>query len=296
MVSILAALSACNKRAEVDDAKLTSLANKPRMLFLVFGDRAEPRALPIAVLAGSSVKPIVLDSSGWHNFDKLYFAAAAKLVLYRDASVIGNIGIRRGMWSERPPLYKLPNCRQLRPLAAVSLDSIALPPVMAEMLATSDPVLAPAQRPTPAGGEMDSARALGVRVSQREGITNSARGELDEVLNVVQAGVGSRPTIVGSYIERGSGMHGNPRQVFAIGDYSDAQHAYQQTFVHVPGDSIREFRRYIDHLDLTGDGIDEIVLEGWSVSGDSNLIILSYRSGHWREIARGPASWCDLSH
>jgi hypothetical protein len=67
-----------------------------------------------------------------------------------------------------------------------------------------------------------------------------------------------------------------------------------QSYTHVPAprDSAREYRRLIDHLDLTGDGVDEIVLEGWRTGSDSYLIFLQYRDGHWREIARSATSWC----
>jgi hypothetical protein len=60
----------------------------------------------------------------------------------------------------------------------------------------------------------------------------------------------------------------------------------------VPQDTVREYRRLIDHLDLTGDGVDEIVLEGWHTGSDSFLVFLHYHDGHWREIARGATSWC----
>jgi hypothetical protein len=136
------------------------------------------------------------------------------------------------------------------------MDSAPPNVVMLELLATSDPLPVAPPRPAQVPADIDSARALAVRVSQHEGLTNTARSELDEVLNSFYTGVSPHPTVTGSYLERGSGVNGKPRHVFVIGDYVEAAHAYVQTYVHVPQDTAREYRRLIDHLDLTGDGVD----------------------------------------
>ena len=292
---MLVLATGCSKRAADDatDAKLTSLAGKPKTLFFLFGDKADPRILPLATLANGQIKPIVLDSSGWRNFDHLYFASGTHLPLYSGGKQIGDAVIRRGMWDGSEALYKLPNCRSPRPLAAATLDSSAVSAVMVELLATSDALPVAPPRPAPLPAETDSARALTIRVAQHEGLTSTARGELDEVLNTFATGATPHATVTGSYLERGSGVTGKPRHVFVIGDLVDSTKGYVQTFVHVPSDSTREFRRLIDHVDLTGDGVDEIVLEGWRNGSDSFLVFLQYKDGHWREIARGATSWCD---
>ena len=291
-VSILTFASACNKRgSDAHEAQQTSLAGKPRMLFFLFGDKADPRVLPVALIAGNTVQPIKLDSSGWHTFDKLYFGAASAMPLYQDGKSIGTAVVKRGMWSGEA-LYKLPRCRSPRPLAAVTLAASPAPAVMLELLATSDTLAATPPRTAPVAADTDSARALLVRSSQREGLTATARGELDEVLTVIPTGATAHPTLVGSYMERGSAITGKPRHVFAIGDYVEASKGYAQSFVHGARDTVPEFRRYLDHLDLTGDGVDEIVLEGWRTGGDSFLVILQYTNGRWREIARTAPSWC----
>ena len=293
--SMLIFATGCNKRASDDasDAAQTSLAGRPRTLLFLFGDKADPRILPLATLANGKINPIVLDSSGWRNFDHLYFAPGARLPLYAGGKLIGDAVVRRGMWEGNDALYKLPNCRSLRPLAAATLDSIAVSPLMLELLATSDALPVAPPRPASLPADTDSARALTIRVAQHEGLTSTARGELDEVLNSFATGATTHATVTGSYMERGSGVTGKPRHVFVIGDLVDSTKGYVQTLVHVPLDSTREFRRFIDHVDLTGDGTDEIVLEGWRNGGDSYLVFLQYKAGRWREIARGATSWCD---
>jgi hypothetical protein len=294
--SILTFAAGCNKRppVEVKEPPRTSLAGKPRALLFVFGDRADPRVLPVATLSDGEVKQITLDSMGWRSFDHIYFPAGAKLTTYAGGKATGDALVRRGMWEGKDALYKLPACRSLRPLAAATVDSAPANIVMLELLATSDPLPVAPPHPAQVPADLDSARALAIRVSQHEGLTSTARSELDEVLNSFYTGASQHPTVMGSYLERGSGLGGTPRHVFVIGDYDEATHGYVQSYTHVPAphDTSREYRRLIDHLDLTGDGVDEIVLEGWHVGGDSYLIFLQYHDGHWREIARSATSWC----
>jgi hypothetical protein len=294
-LSILVLASACDKRGAADKSApvKTSLANKPRSLMLLFGERGDPRVIPLALLTDGKISPITLDADGWREFDNQYFTPAAHLALYQGGVAIGDAVVRRGMWAGgEAPLYKLPGCQALRPLAAVTIDTTVNAAVSLELLATSEPLPTLPTRPAPTAADLDSARALAVRVAMHEGLTTSARSELDEVVQAIQTGATARPTLVGSFIERGSGLNGKPRHVFMLGDYVDSTKSYLQTFVHVPGDSVREFRRFIDHADLTGDGVDEIALEGWHTGGDSYLIFLQYQNGRWREMARGVTSWC----
>ncbi|MEO8622699.1 MAG: hypothetical protein ABI625_16630 [bacterium] len=294
VASILSLAAGCDKRTAdtVKEPAQTSLANKPKALFFLFGDKSDPRVLPLATLVDGKIKPIELDAAGWRNFDQLYFAPGARLPLLQAGASVGDAVVRRGMWDGKDALYKLPACHALRPLAAVTLSGNPTQAVMLELLATSDALPTSPVRPAPTKADSDSAAAFAFRGGQHEGLTNSARAELDEVLAELPTGATSHPTLVGSYMERGSGVNGKPRHVFIIGDYSDSTKSYVQSFVHVPGDSVREFRRLIDHADLTGDGVDEIVLEGWRNGGDSFLVFMQYKLGHWREIARGATSWC----
>ena len=106
----------------------------------------------------------------------------------------------------------------------------------------------------------------------------------------IHAGATRAPTLIASFMERGGGIQGRPRHLFVLADSTAA--GYTPTFVHSADDSIPEFRRYIDHADITGDGVDELLLEGWENGGDSFLLFLRFTNGRWREMARGESSWC----
>src|SRR4051812_724273 len=289
VAGILSLATACDKQAPA--AQPMGMSGKPNVLFLLFGDKSDPRLLPIATIIGGKVKPLALDEPAWRGFDSAYFSAGTRVPLYAHGERLGDAVVRRGMWDGKDALYKLPGCRALRPMAAVTLSSKPVNAVMLEMLATSDSLLVSKPRVVTKADE-DSAAAVLVRIGQHEGLTASARSELDVQTQALATGATTHPTLVGAYMERGSGVNGKPRHLFILADYSDSAKAYVKSFVHVPGDSTREFRRLIDHVDLTDDGVDEIVLEGWRLGSDSFLVILRYTDGRWHEVARGATSWC----
>ena len=291
LATILTATTGCDKQAETAEVvHRTNLASRPNVVFLLFGDRSDPRLLPVATTIDGQVDPVSLDPQGWHEFDHLYFRPGTQISLYRDGRPDGDGEIRRGMWDATGPLYTLPRCRALKPLAAVKTRPSDAADVMLERLATSGRLATGPDRGPIPNSALDSARAVALRVAQREGITRNARAGLDLAVQAVHTGATSRPTLVASYMERGGGIQGHPRHVFVLADHQDG--AYDPTFVHSADDSIPEFRRFIDHVDITGDGVDELLLEGWANGGDSFLLFLRYTNGRWRELARGETSWC----
>jgi hypothetical protein len=283
----------CDKHAEGEAAPVkqqTSLAGKPTVLFLVFGDHNDPRLLPVATIGHGRITPVTLDADGWRKFDGLYFKASSQMSVYRHGASLGNAVVRRGMWEGDEPLYKLPGCKALRPLAAATLASAPSDVVTLELLGTSDPLPLGTNHPEASAALLDSAREVTARVAGREGLTATDRADLELTVHAFHTGATSRPTLVGSYSERG-GTSANARHVFMIADSATAG-GYDASFVHATNDSAPEFRRLIDHVDLTGDGVDEMVLEGWRAGGDTYLVIMKYSGGRWSEVARGGTSWC----
>jgi hypothetical protein len=291
LASILIPALGCDKNAETAEVvHHTSLAGKPNVVFLLFGDRSDPRLLPVATTIEGQVAPVSLDARGWRDFDHLYFRPGTPLSLYRDGRPDGEVTIRRGMWDDTGPLYTLPGCHAVKPLAAVRARDDGSQDVMLERVATSQPLAQPGERPPVPAGALDSARAVAMRVAQHEGLTHNARAELDLAVSAIATGATRWPTLVASFMERGGGINGHPRHLFLVAD--SAAGGYAPTFVHIADDSVPEFRRLIEHADVTGDGVDELLLEGWEHGGDSYLLFLRYVNGKWREMARGEASWC----
>ena len=292
LASILTATTGCDKHAETAEVvHRTSLANRPNVVFLLFGDQSDPRLMPVVTTIQGQVAPVSLDAQGWRQFDHIYFRPGTQLSLYHDGRPDGQGRIRRGMWDATGPLYTLPGCHAVKPLAAlVPRPSGSDGVVMLERIATSDPIAPAPDRGSVSPSALDTARAIALKVSQHEGITRNARAGLDLAVFAIHAGATRAPTLIASYMERGGGIQGRPRHLFVLADSTAG--GYAPTFVHSADDSLPEFRRYIDHADITGDGVDELLLEGWKNGGDSFLLFLRYTNGKWREMARGESSWC----
>ena len=285
-------------QAAVPASEQLDLSSKPEILFQVFGERDDPRIIPIATIDQGRLKPIVLSAAGWKQFDAIYFRSGTSYSLFRDGRPAGTVEIRQGMWEKANPLYSLPRCELLTPLAAVTMDNSLRTGYTVEYLAsTANLGAAPSGKPFTADQAETAARALGSAVGIDAGISRRTLDSLDFRAVSIMTGTTEAPTIVASYVDPGaemsSGSEGKTAHVFAIGD-RDAAGGYQASFTHTVNGSVSsaEYRRYVDHLDVDGDGVDEIVLEGWESGGDTFLSVLSYDSGRWRESYRARSSWC----
>src|SRR5688572_22686226 len=116
-----------------------NLARRPDIVFQLFGERDDARMVPLAAIVDGMLKPIELTASGWREFDAMYTRSNKSYALYRDGVSIGEVRVRRGMWERSTePLYTLPGCRLVMPLAAVSLEtSVRLSFTVEALAATS---------------------------------------------------------------------------------------------------------------------------------------------------------------
>lgn len=273
------------------------LTAKPDILFQVFGEREDPRMIPVAVLRDGTIGRIELDADGWRAFDGLYTRSTAKVTLYQDGRAAGGATVRQGMWEkEGEPLYSLPSCRVLTPLAAMTLDAGVKAGYTVEYLASNAQLGRERTGPSmPADVANRAAREVAYGVGDRATIPASSLDSLDFRAVAIHTGATPEPTLVASFIDPGASegaAEGDARHVFAIADRAGDR--YAATFAHaVNGPAANAmYRRYVDHLDLTGDGIDEIILEGWVSGGDTYLMVLGHKDGAWSEVFRGRSSWC----
>jgi hypothetical protein len=312
LATILIAATACDKAKELANAATSAggaqaaeplpaerldLSRKPDILFQVFGEKDDPRMIPVAALVARTIKPIVLTGSGWRQFDALYQRSGSTYAVYRDGRRVGAARVKQGMW-EVPdqPLYSLPSCEQLTPLASVATSgdigngfTVELFASSARLAAAHGKGMAPAQASA-------TARAVGRSVAAANEISAEALDSLDFRGLAISTGATTEPTIISSYMpsnaEERANSDGTTTHLFAIADRTAA--GYETTYMHaVKGAAASaEYRRYVDHLDLTGDGVDEILLEGWQYGGDTQLLVLGFHGGRWTEVFRGRPNWC----
>ena len=284
--------------AEPPAAEQLDLSRRPTILFQVFGEHDDPRMIPVAAIVGGAPRRIVLSSQKWRAFDTLYTPAGAEIPLYRDGARAGTARVKRGMWDKGAALYSLPGCKRLTPLAAVEAVGVPAAEYTLEYLAASTQLggAHPGVGDVRGGDAARLARTIGEAVVKEEGITRAMLADLDLRAIAVPTGTTKEPTLVAAFMPPPS-LHADSRtqtttHVFALADARPDGYAvtYRHTAHGPTADA--EFRRYVDHLDVDGDGVDEIVLEAWRTGSDSHLLILSFRDGQWREVFATSGNWC----
>ena len=268
---------------------------RPDVVFQLFGERDDPRMVPVAAIVDGMLKPIELTASGWREFDAMYTRANKTYPLYRDGEAIGEVRVRRGMWERaNDPLYTLPGCPLTTPLSAVSLETSSRLSYTIEALATTPGIAVRPKQPVKLVKSVEArARAAAYDVARSAGIDTSSLRPSAFHFTAINTGATRGATLVASFLDpEASDRSGYTSHVFALAD--DRGTGYEPTFKHTTAGTVAsgEFRRYIDHLDVNGDGIDEIVLEGWQFAGETFVSVLGYANGEWSEVFRGRSSWC----
>jgi hypothetical protein len=272
-----------------------NLARRPDVLFQLFGERDDARMVPVAAIIDGALKPIELTESGWREFDAMYTRSNRSYPLYRDGAAIGEVRVRRGMWERRDqPLYTLPGCRLVTPLSAVSLETSARLSYTVEALVVTPGIHVEPKAPVKPTNALEArARRAAYEAAQNAGIDTASLSSTGFHSVAINTGATNAPTLVASFLDpESSDRNGTTSHIVMIAD--DAGSGYHPTFRHTASGPVTgaEFRRYVDHLDVNGDGVDEIMLEGWQFAGETFLSILGYANGEWREVFRGRSSWC----
>jgi hypothetical protein len=262
----------------------------------VFGERGDARMLPVATLKGGRLQAIRGPAETWRAFDRNYSQAGLRYTLYQDGAAAGTVEIARGMWTGSKPLYTLPGCTQPTPLARVRVDASVSTGYTVEFLA-SNAALGRRERPRGAtAGAAPQARTMALAAGARSGIARSTLDSLDFRGVAIHTGATSAATLIGSFVDPGAGLvedaRGAAAQVFVIADRGTR--GYAPTLEHVvrAGSDAAEYVRYVDHLDVDADGIDELFVERWRFGGRTALAVLAYRSGRWTEVFRARENWC----
>ncbi len=316
MLVTLTALAGCDKASALERiwrprdsraaparaAAVLDSSPPPHLLFEVFGDRSDPRMVPVAVLDGKAVRNIDLSPIDWARFDRRFDRPGTAYTLYQDGRSVGSATVTHGMWDNPDkPLYQLPNCHHALPLATVRIDSTAPEGLAAEFLASnvslsSATATAPVNLTTPIA--IDVARRLALQVGREAKIPRARLDSLDFHAAAIHTGTTAEPTLIASFVDPAavSPAHGaKTTYVFVIADKTGF--GYRPTYrLTVNGPSVgATYRRYIDHVDLDGDGIDELVLETWTYGGDAYITVMQWDRGSWHEVFRGARNWC-LDH
>jgi hypothetical protein len=300
IASILAFTIGCDKATDesVPVVPLTDLSASPTVLFQVFGARDGPRAVPIAIVAKGNLSLITLDAAGWHALDSMVFTPGNRLAIYHRGQDIGYAEVVRGMWpDDDDALYSLPGCRVPIPQANLRLDATVPLEESVELLASSVPFAQPAAtRPLPDAAESQGLTIAGAVAAEAE-IGQEELAGLDFHARWIRTGAGfAGRTLLASYLDPAGGDAGpgagHSTNVFVLAE--DSAGVLTTSFRHTASGEARtvESFRLMNHADLDGDGVAEIIAEAWKFGGVTDLVMLKYGAGRWRETVRIKMDWC----
>lgn len=302
IASILTLLLACDKPQQavpdVPDAPLSVVSDTSSIFFQVYGAREEPRLAPFAIVENGRLAPISLDNDGWRRVDETFFAVGRKLPLYRDGVAIGDVEIVRRMWDPTDgTLYSLPGCSEVLPQAQGKLVMANRAETSIEFLASSTPLKQKADtRPLPKEPEAQ-ARTVASAVAAAEQVGPEELAHLDFIGRWLRTGAGREGrTLLATFVdpEAGDAGPGAGHTVSLLALAEDSAGTLATSYQHVAQGEARgvEFRRLVNHADLDGDGIDEIILESWRYAATPEVVVLKYAAGKWSESFRVSQNWC----
>lgn len=306
---ILAGASGCDKAKDLLQAgqaavppqvapeEALKLDAHPIILFQIFGERSAPRMIPIAALREGRLDTIRLDQRGWSRFDELYLRAGVSYTIYNGGQSRGKLTVNQGMWERPESIYSLPGCRTLTPIAAVSVNADVRGSFTVELLASNGELGAPRTGPVPSTAQISAlTRRLAAEAGETVGISQALLDSLDFHARAINTGR-QYPTLIASFIdpsaETARSSTARAAHMFMVAD-ADVEGNYYSTYVHATNGPLAgsEYRRFFDHLDVTGDGLDEIIVEGWQFGGDTFLAVLELRDTGWQEVFRTRSNWC----
>lgn len=286
------------EEASPPEAPLTDITDSTTVLFQVFGDRTDLKAAPLALVENGQLRKFNLDATGWRFLDSVFFAMGREMPIYRFGSQVGMVQVVRGMWpTDSAPFYTLPGCRDVVPQAALRFRTTGAATENLEFLASSVPL----RQPPEVGAVPTDAEALARRLADTAGVQNGAGIEelqrLEFISRWMRTGAGAqRRTLMGNYVDPDAGDAGPGAGVSAsvLILAEDSARTMIVTYSHVASGEARgvEFQRLVNHADLDGDGVDEIVLEAWKYAQTPEFVVLRRAGARWTEAFRVSENWC----
>lgn len=304
IASILALLSACDKPQEqatpdVAAAPLTAVSPTSTLLFQVYGSKDAPRIAPIAIVEHGGIAPIALDAAGWKSVDSMFFATGTKLPIYRDGGEKGMIEVVRGMWpAGDTALYSLPGCSALVPQALGRLAAQGFVEASVEYLASTTPLVQTVEPRIAPVDARTTARSFANTIAASADVGNEELASLEFVARWLRTGAGPKGrTLLASFIDPNAGDTGpgagHTVMLLALAE-EDSSGALASSYQHVSQGEGRtvDFQRLVNHADLDGDGVDELLMERWRYAAVPELVVLKRTGGKWTEVFRHSENWC----
>ncbi|HJQ34849.1 MAG TPA: hypothetical protein VJ866_22050 [Pyrinomonadaceae bacterium] len=278
---------ACAQAAAVGARRQqTAAARAARtVLFAVEKYEANVTMEPIVIYErGAYAKPPVDDEAGSQAFTREFFRAGRQFRLLSGGGDAGTVTVKKAME---------PGCVFLA--AEVSVETQARLGGRVQALATDSSTLGRGASSRRAPTEAERARAIELARAAyaKNGAPAALVGKM-EVANLTATDLDrdGREELIGSFVvEKKSETAGDAWTLFLIiepegGTFKTAWEWFHHGFEGEYAD-----RRYVDQIDLDGDGVGEVVVEG-SYYESNDYIIYKKQQGRWRPVYQGGGGGC----
>jgi hypothetical protein len=272
------------------------LAGDATILFRLVQSNVGPTAVPVFTIGPNGIRLLRMGDRGWRALDLQRMASGNTLYANRFGRTAGTAEFVRGMWEQAQPLDSLPGCPTLIPAGLMRLgvsDGV-------QLLTTRPlPPLRYDARLSPA--ELEQAIApVPTLVAPTLGVSPGTIGRYRREVHQVVSGSGPAPTIVITYddpdqVPDSIGPIGQrPRHLTVILDKGLYGYRTSYTYATVGNAKSPPRLRFIDYLDVDGDGLAELFFGVQLAKFPLYTVVMRFESERWREVLRNPRGRCDV--
>ncbi len=267
----------------------TLLASDPGVVFrLVHDNDNNTLIFPIGTIGGSGARELKLSRRGWSAFDLKYLHSAAQVVVTRNGRATSDMLRHRGFWE--PQALDTMLVRACRP-------GVPIPFALAEVrgnkafIATNAPPVPLKYSAQISEGELRSAlSAIPLLIAPTVGISPTQLARYERRVSQVVSAAGPHPTLVVSYDDPIAApdsllpMTERPRQFIVVLD--KGVYGYKPSWTYKTLGNMRDVAplRFLDALDVNGDGLVELFFGLRDAPNAINTRILRFETDAWRDM------------
>jgi len=278
---------ACAQAAAVGARRTQAAASRAARTVLFAVEKYETNVTmePIVIYErGAYAKPPVDDEAGSKAFTRDFFRAGRQFRLLSGGGDAGTVTVKKALE---------PGCVFLA--AEVSVETQARLGGRVQALATDSSTLGrgASSRRAPTDAERARAIELARAAYAKNGVSAAFVGKM-EVANLTATDLDrdGREELIGSFvIEKKSETAGDAWTLFLIIEPDANTFKTAWEWFHHGYEGEYADRRYVDQVDLDGDGVGEVVAEG-SYYESNDYVIYKKQQGRWRPVYQGGGGGC----
>lgn len=270
------------------------LENKPGVVFrLMPVNDTLAQVVPVASMGAQGARTIRMGDRGWRAFDLTYLQSDVPLHAVRRGRTSGGIASHRGFWEPSPRDTAKAPCQALFPTGYARISDRQL------QLATSAPPT-PLKHPNElsAGDLQEAIDIVPLLIAPTSGISTSQLQRYERRVFQVPSGSGPNPSIVLEFDDPEvppdsvQPMGERPRHLIVVLDRGVYGYKPTWTYKSLGNRKDRPRLRFLDFLDVNGDGLVELFFGVRNPPEARGLVMLKFETDVWRETMEFPGQSC----